>query len=93
MWLKTAYEDLGSSGTPMAMFCDNRLMIDLGENHQIFELSMHIDIYHHQVRELVYDRTLPLMYIPTTNNLADICNQWLPEIQLSKLRDITMRNY
>jgi hypothetical protein len=90
MWLKTALEDLGFPGTPMAMFCDNRSTIDLAENHRISELSKHIDIHHHRVRELVHDRTLPLMYIPTTDNLADMCTKGLPEVQLSKLRDITM---
>jgi hypothetical protein len=90
MWLKTALEDLGFPGTPMAMFCDNRSTIDLAENHQISELSKHIDIHHHRVREIVHDRTLPLMYIPTMDNLADMCTKGLPEVQLSKLRDITM---
>jgi hypothetical protein len=47
IWLKTALEDLGFSGTPMAMFCDNRSTIDLTENHRISELSKHIDIHHH----------------------------------------------
>jgi hypothetical protein len=74
----------------MAMFCDNRSTIDLAENHRISKLSKHIDIHHYRVRELVHDRTLPLMYIPTTDNLADMCTQGLPEVQLSNLRDITM---
>jgi hypothetical protein len=90
IWLKTALADLGFPGTPMAMFCDNRSTIDLAENHRISELSKHIDIHHHRVRELVHDRMLPLMYIPTTDNLADMCTKRLPEVQLSKLRDITM---
>jgi hypothetical protein len=47
MWLKTALEDLGFPGTPMAMLCDNRSTIDLTENHRISELSKHIDFYHH----------------------------------------------
>jgi hypothetical protein len=80
MWLKTALEDLGFPGTPMAIFCDNRSTIDLAENHRISELSMHIDIHHHRVRELVHDQTLLLMYIPTTDNLADMCTKGLPEV-------------
>jgi hypothetical protein len=35
-----------------------RSAIDLAENHQISELSKHIDIHHDLVRELVYDKTL-----------------------------------
>jgi hypothetical protein len=90
MWLKTTLEDLGFPGTPMAMFCDNCSTIVLAENYRISELSMHIDIHYHRVRELVHDRTLPLMYIPTMDNLADMCTKGLPEVQLSKLRDITV---
>jgi hypothetical protein len=74
----------------MAMFCDNRSTIDLAENHWISELSKHNDIHHHGVRELVHDRTLPLMYNPTTDNLADMYTKGLSEVQLSKLRDITI---
>jgi hypothetical protein len=90
MWLKTALEDLGFPGTPMAIFCDNRSTIDLTKNYRISELSKYIDIHHHRVRELVQDRTLPLIYIPTTDNLAYMCTKGLPEVQLSKLRDITL---
>jgi hypothetical protein len=90
MWLKTALEDLGFPGTSMDMFCDNRSTIDLAENYRISDLSKHIDIHHHRVRDLVHDRTLPLMYISTTDNLADICNKGLPEVQLSKLGDIAI---
>jgi hypothetical protein len=90
MWLKTGLEDLGFPGTPIAMVCDNRSTIDLAENYRISELSKHIDIHHHRVRELVHDRTLPPIYIPTTDNLANMYTKGLSEVQLSKLHDITM---
>jgi hypothetical protein len=88
--LKIALKDFRFPETPMALFCDNRSAIDLAENYRISELSKHIDIYHHRVRELVYYKTLPLMYIRTMDNLADICTKGLPEVQLFKLRAIVL---
>jgi hypothetical protein len=74
----------------MALFCNNCSAIDFPETHQISELSKHIDIHHHCVWELVYDKTLPLMYIQTTDNLTDMCTKGLPDVQLSKLRAIAL---
>jgi hypothetical protein len=74
----------------MALFCDNRAAIDLAENHRISELSKHIDIHHQRIRELVYDKTLLFIYIPTRDNLADMCTKGLPEVQISKLRAIAL---
>jgi hypothetical protein len=56
----------------MAVFCDNRSTIDLAENRQISELSKHIKIHHHRVRELGYDKTHPLLDIQTIDILVDI---------------------
>jgi hypothetical protein len=74
----------------MALFCDNCSAIDVAENHPISELSKYIDIHHHLVRELVDDKTLPLMYIRTMDNLADMYIKGLPEVQLSKLCAIAL---
>jgi hypothetical protein len=90
LWLKTALKDHRFLEIPMALFCDNRSAIELAENHQISELSKHIDIHHHYVWELVYDKTLPLMYIRTMDNLADMYSKGLPEVQLSKLYPIAL---
>jgi hypothetical protein len=90
LWLKTALNDLLFPETPITLFCDNRSIIDLAENYRISELSKHIDIYHHLVRELIYHKTFPLIYIRTIDNLANIYTKALPEVQLSKLRMIVL---
>jgi hypothetical protein len=74
----------------MALFCDNDSAINLAENHRISELSKQINIHHYYVRELVYDKTLPLMYIRTTDNVVHMCTKRLLEVQLSKLRMIAL---
>jgi hypothetical protein len=90
LWLKTALKDLRCLETPMALFCDNGSAIDCAENYQISKLSKPIDIHHHHVQELICHKTLPLMYIRTTDNVADMCTKGLPEVQLSKLCAITL---
>jgi hypothetical protein len=90
LWLKTALKDLQFPEIPMVRFCDNCSAIDLAENYRISKLSKHIDIHHHCIWELVYDKTLLLMYIQTTDNLADMYIKGLPEVQLSKLCVITL---
>jgi hypothetical protein len=63
LWLKIALKDLQFPETLIALFYENRSAIDRVENHRISELSKYIDIHHHRIRELVYDKTLPLRYI------------------------------
>jgi hypothetical protein len=88
--LKTALKDLQFPETPMALFCNNHSAFDLAENHQISELSKHIDYHHHHVQELVYDKTLLLMYIQTIDNRLDMCTKGLLKVQLSKLHAIAL---
>jgi hypothetical protein len=90
LWLKTALKDLQFPETPIALFCDNCSAIDLAENNQISELFTYIDSHHHHIWELVYAKTLQLMYIRTTDNLADMYTKGLPEFQLSKLSAIVL---
>jgi hypothetical protein len=90
LWLKTALNDLPFPEILMVLFCDNRSAIELAENHRISELSKYIDIHHHGVQELVYDKTLLLKCIRTMDNLANMCNKGLPEIQVSKLSTIAL---
>jgi hypothetical protein len=93
LWLKTVLKDHRFPEILMALFCDNCSAIDLAENHRISELSKHIDIHHHRIWELVHDKTLRLMYIRITDNLADMCTKGLPEVQLSKLYAIALGYY
>jgi hypothetical protein len=89
-WLITALIDLQFPEILMALLYEDHCANDLAKNHWISGLTKYIDIYHHRVQELVYDTTLLLMYIRTTNTLADISTQGLSEIQLSKLHAIAL---
>jgi hypothetical protein len=90
LWLKTALNDLRFPEIPIALLYNNHSAIDLTENYRISEHSTYIKIHHHNVRELVYNKNLRLMYIRTADDLTDIYTNGLPEIQLSKLCTIAL---
>lgn len=90
LWLKTAFADLRLPNPPMAMFCDNTSAIEIASNNKISDLSKHIDTHYHWIRELVHEKIVPIMYVNTKENPADMCTKGLPEIDLKRHRDNVM---
>ena len=90
LWFTTALDDLRLGGTPSSILCENMSTIDISENHRIFELSKHIDVHYHRIRELVQSKTIILMHVPTAENLADMCTKALTGDTLRRLRSLTM---
>jgi hypothetical protein len=90
LWLGAALKDLRFLETLVAIFSGGGSDIDIAKDHQVSELARCIDIHHHSVQELVCDKTLPLMYILTMDNLTDMCNKSLPQVQPSKLCTIAL---
>jgi hypothetical protein len=88
--LKTVLKDLRFPETLMDLLYDNHSAIDLAKYGCISELSKYIDIHHHPARELVYDKSHPLMYIRTTDNLLDMCTKALVEVQFTKSHTIDL---
>lgn len=58
--------------TPTLIFCDNDLAIQLANNPFFHERTKHIDMDCHFIQENFMDKTIKLMPIHTTNQLADI---------------------
>jgi len=57
----------------------------LSRNPVYHARTKHIDIQHHYVRELVKERTINLIYIPTADQLADVLTKPLPRLQFAEL--------
>jgi hypothetical protein len=53
IWLTNALEKLNVTVTNAAMCCYNKATIDIGYNHKIGDLSKHIYVIYHLVRENV----------------------------------------
>ena len=60
---------------PMTVFEDNAGCIGLSKNPVSHKSSKHIEIRYHFVRERVRDGSLKLVYIPSSENIADICTK------------------
>ena len=66
----TEKEYLGAK--PLTVFEDNVGCISLSKNPVMHKSSKHIEIRYHFVRERVQDGSLKLVYIPSSENVADI---------------------
>jgi hypothetical protein len=65
-------------GTNAAMFCDNKAAIDIAYNHKIGDLSKHLDIAYHLVRENVESARISFLQVKSAENLTDTCTKGLP---------------
>jgi len=86
MWLQHALGELRVR-VPTALSTDNGGSIDLTTNPRISGRSKHIDVAYHHVRDLAESGKLTVLYIPSHDNLADLCTKPLPSPRLSMLRD------
>jgi len=62
---------------PCALRPDNTGAISITENDQVNDRTKHIDTHYHKVREEYRKGTFELIYVPTDQNLADICTKTL----------------
>lgn len=77
---------------PMTVFEDNQGCIGLSKNPVAHKTSKHIEIRYHFVRERVQDGTLKLVYIPSSENIADICTKGTRRNVFLYLRDKFMHD-
>ncbi|XP_019189416.1 PREDICTED: uncharacterized protein LOC109183810 [Ipomoea nil] len=78
-WLIYLLTDLNvQCSTPVALFCDNRSAVAIGENHVFHERTKHIDIDCHIVKQKVHQGVIKLMSIPSHKQIADGFTKPLP---------------
>ena len=87
VWLTGAVAELGiNEPVPTALFSDNQSTINIANDAKISDQSKHINVHYHAVREQVQNGNLTILYVPTNENLADICTKGLPTVTLNRLR-------
>ena len=79
-----------SGARPLTVFEDNVGCISLSKNPVMHKSSKHIEIRYHFVRERVRDGSLKLVYIPSSENLADILTKSTRKHTFIYLRDKIM---
>eukprot|EP00253_Pinus_taeda_P034538 PITA_34538 len=73
IWMRKILVELfGSHLEPTVIYCDNQSCIKLSTNPVFHDISKHIDIRYHHIRDCVQRRIMLLSYIPTEDQDADI---------------------
>lgn len=86
-WYIKGFKDFGLS-IPCAIFCDNTGAISLSQDDKLNDRTKHIDVAYHKTREELARGTFRLFYVPTADNLADICTKTLAKPQHMKLAEL-----
>ena len=73
IWMRKILVGLfGSHSDPTVIHCDNQSCIKLLVNHVFHDISKHIDIQYHHIRDCVQGKIMLLQYIPTEDQDANI---------------------
>ena len=68
------------------MFCDNQATISITKNPIHHSQTKHVGIYHHFIKEKIEERTISLVYTPTTLQTIDILTKALSRANFEDLR-------
>ena len=85
IFLSNLAEEFGIvTDSPTRIFGDNQGSIALVKNPVNHEKTKHIDIKHHFVREKFSEGIIDIMYIPTSDNIADLMTKPATKVKLTK---------
>ena len=98
LWLQEALKELqpgpthSVSSSSIVLYGDNQATLKLIRNQRNHsDLTKHVAVVYHFIRNLVLEQKLfHLRYIPTTENLADICTKGIARPQYERLRQLLL---
>ena len=83
IWMRKILAGLfGSHLDPTVIHYDNQSCIKLSVNPVFHDISKHIDIWYHHIRDCVHSKIMLLQYIPTEDQDADILTKALTKSKL-----------
>lgn len=68
IWLKSISHEIGLYSGIITIYCDNQSAIHLAKNHVYIEISKHIDIRLHFVRDIISVGEIKLEKVSTEDN-------------------------
>ncbi|KAG9086902.1 hypothetical protein FRC06_002821, partial [Ceratobasidium sp. 370] len=86
LWFRQFFEELYyDADAPTLILSDNLAALTLSVESQYHGRSKHIDIRHHFMRDIIHERKVSTLYVPSKENLADAFTKALPAPQFSYL--------
>lgn len=76
-WIKNLLQELGIECQQVPVFVDNQSAIQIAKNPEHHKRLKHIDIKYHFVRDKVCLNIVMLFYVPTNEQVADMCTKGL----------------
>ena len=87
VWLQQLLSELGMTGRPTTLYCDNQSAIALVNNPTFHQRTKRIDVRLFYIRELQGNKTINIIYTSTEQQLADLLTKPLAVPRFEKLRD------
>ena len=92
MWLRELLNELGlAAAGPTTIFGDNQVCVSMINNYAVSSRSCHFAVKMSWIREMVHNKTITFVFVPSEKYLADTLTEILPEQQFRILRDKLMK--
>jgi hypothetical protein len=83
MWLHKLLIDLfDHEMDPTIIHCDNQSCVKLSENPVFHDISKHIEIKYHYIRDMVQRKEVHVKYLPKHEQIADIFTNLLAKMKI-----------
>jgi len=85
LWLRLLAQELDfAQDHPTPMYCDNQGTVACTHDPQHHSRMKHIDIRYHFIRDCVQKKTIDVIHIAGTENVADLFTKPLPRVTHQK---------
>jgi hypothetical protein len=86
LWIRRIREELKVPTTlPMKMYCDNRAAILIAHNPVLHDLTKHVVVDKHFIKEKIDSGQICMSNVPTAEQIADVFTKGLPQKQFKAL--------
>ncbi|KAJ7964257.1 Retrovirus-related Pol polyprotein from transposon TNT 1-94 [Quillaja saponaria] len=72
IWSKDLVSDLGLQHKSLVVFCDIHNAIHLAKNKVYHEMTKHIDVRDHFLRDVIYEGAITINKVSTVDNIVDM---------------------
>ena len=73
LWIRNVLRDLGiECATPMNLYCDNKAIIQIAQNHVQHDRTKHVKVDRHFIKENLDEKIIQFPFIQSESQLADM---------------------